>query len=316
MKTYATLAFFLLPLVCDAQEIRCTQAFMNKSERAICGSDDLIQQDSIVGTLSRRAKVLDLNYPRENRSFRSSLKRCEGEISCLTGVYTERIEYLQNTLDNGRVLTEKEGKEIASRDDRASKKFESQEETREKYAAQLAEKKEITTNVTQELETDSLQPQPDSTVAEEESFETQERETAPGVNEALPKEEHANIQIVNSEINDLLTAIVALIREHWIISGVIFLVILSVIKSIINSIVGRCPRCKKWWARKYISSDSSASTEYETRAVDEVHKNRHGREVGRTSRQQQFAVGVTNTRSLCRCKFCRHEWVEHSQSRS
>ena len=89
----------LTPIQLHAQEIRCTQIFMNDSERRICGSEALLTFEKQMGELARRVELHQGSYKSDQRDFRSVLKKCKGNEECLTATYQNRITQLQAVVD-------------------------------------------------------------------------------------------------------------------------------------------------------------------------------------------------------------------------
>ena len=109
---------------------------MPASSKTVCGSPELSQQDMKVGTLSRRAELIDPNYSKDKDEFWHDLKKCDGEPTCIANLYSRRIEYLQKTIENGRALTPEEEQQAQLGDKKAEQRFSDQEDARKKYAAQ------------------------------------------------------------------------------------------------------------------------------------------------------------------------------------
>jgi hypothetical protein len=71
----------------------------------------------------------------------------------------------------------------------------------------------------------------------------------------------------------------------------------------------RCPSCKKWFAKKKLGSRIvDQSSNYRTVTRNDIHRDRHGREIGRTERQEQVIVNTNTTRHSYHCKKCGHQW--------
>ena len=309
MKKLAAIILLLLPITGISQEISCRQLFMNKSEKAICGSTELIQQDARVGTLSRRAQFLDTNYPNDNRTFRSSLKDCKGDLSCLADIYARRIDYLQNTIDNNRPLTNDEQAEVLLGDQKAERRYASQENARGRYIADATAHQETPSSDSAQPMQEAVQPvQPES-----------EQE-----NRALVSDSHYNspapdVATAQTNSQDDLPIQTSLIETHtppstiaiiwnilpwwaWVGGAVILIGFFSRRK---------CPRCGKRGSSKELSRDYEGTrTEFRDVDVQDKHHDRHGQLVKTVTRTEQRAVNVKDYTVHYLCTNCRHKWDE------
>ena len=279
--------------------------FMNKSEKAICGSSDLIQQDLRVGTLSRRAKVLDPHYSKDNRAFRSALKKCDGDLACLSDLYTDRIKTLQDTIDSGRTLSDEEIEEIESRDKKAERKFTSQEHARERYADKaLIENEELKASKQNAGEIpnreDDIQVTPPSN-----------QQQIASTSDSQPIAEQAEIaQETNTTTHDApnntikTTISIWNLLPWWAWLGGAILTIGFFSRK-------KCPRCGKRGTSKEINrTHEGTSTEYRDVDVEDKHRNSRGELIKTVTRTEQRATKVDHYTVYFRCDNCKHKWQE------
>lgn len=299
--------FILLPLSCKSQELSCKQIFMNKSEKAICGSTDLIQLDMKVGTLSRRAKFVDPNYSKDHRLFRSSLKKCNGDLSCITNLYSTRIDYLQGIIDGSRTLTDAEIEKIEQQDQKAAERFASQESARERYASdsnkQLTQDKNTpqetstTLNETPQIYQDNAQQSTDDVLGSPTEAPITPQDQGP--TNPAPSSTIGN---QSGSLKTILGIWNLLPWWTWAGGAIVFLAYFSRKK---------CPRCGKRGTSTEVSRDhEGTSTEYRDVVVEDKHRDRHGQLIKTVARTEQRAVKVDHYTVHYRCKNCRHKWSE------
>jgi len=101
--------------------------------------------------------------------------------------------------------------------------------------------------------------------------------------------------------------------------NVIFVLILISAVGLVAIGIGfslRCPKCKKWWCLKNDGSKvTSENTKYETVTRNDIHKDRKGKEIGRTTRKEQIRVTYTHFLNFHFCKKCGHKWTTTSCKR-
>jgi uncharacterized protein len=272
-----------LLLICDrvvAHGIKCDQVFINKSERAICASPELMQLD---GEMARLADVIDPvrdGFKAEQRDFRAALKRCKGQDDCLHFVYQDRIQQLR---------------ELA------------QYVTEPTYPAEQADgdfAQATPAEQTADQNTEADPDVPSEALAQPEPVVTSESLPDPTV-EAPGTEPTA--QTPGTGGGD----------GGWLVFLLILGVIGAAISAFwgwLQRVVLRCPKCTKWFAGEELSSSSQSSVRYEMRTFEDVHKDRHGHRTGSTSRKRQVRVNVTETTTRYKCKICGNEWTLHTTS--
>jgi hypothetical protein len=92
------------------------------------------------------------------------------------------------------------------------------------------------------------------------------------------------------------------------------LLILSIIPGVGYNL--RCPKCKKWWSKKNAGSKMIKSeTKNETVIRNDIHKDRNGKEIGRTQRKENILVEYSYYDKYHFCKKCGHEWTTYSSTR-
>lgn len=278
---------------------------MNKSEKAICGSLDLIQQDLRVGTLSRRAKVLDPQYSKDNRTFRSELKKCNGDLTCISDLYTGRIKTLQDTIDSGRTLSDEEIEIIESRDKKAERKFASQEHARERYADKV--------HIENEEPEASQQNAGKIPNGEDDNQVTppSNQQQIASISDSQPIAEQAEIaQETDTPTytppNNATKTIISIwnLLPWWLWLGGAILVVGFFSRK-------KCPRCGKRGTSKEINrSHEGSSTEYRDVDVEDKHRNSRGELIRTVTRTEQRAIKVDHYTVYFRCDNCKHKWQE------
>jgi hypothetical protein len=77
-----------------------------------------------------------------------------------------------------------------------------------------------------------------------------------------------------------------------------------------------CPKCKSWWSRKNDGSKiTNENTKFETITRYDIHRNKEGKEIGRTERKEQIKVKYTDYLNYHSCNNCNHNWTTTSTSR-
>jgi uncharacterized protein len=109
-----------------AQELRCTQIFMNASEKRICATPTLMRLDQQMGQIARRAEPHQESFDSDQRRFRGALKTCKGEEGCLTVSYQNRIAELQAFVNTLAPPTDDEVTKLATEADKAQEKRDGQ----------------------------------------------------------------------------------------------------------------------------------------------------------------------------------------------
>lgn len=290
----------------SAQELRCNQVFMNASERRICATPNLMQLDQQMGELGRRAAMHQDSFKSDQRTFRKTLKTCDGAEACLTTVYQARIAQLHSFVSTLPPPTDQEAAKLATaagnaqeeRDDQAATRDRIAEKLEAKDADQAIAEARPDMNETAPLET------PQVTVAQPDAGQVQATpvEQAPSAPTLAPAERPAAAG--ETEWRDLA------------LMGGAILIFLAWLKSWLNKAVRRCPGCKKWYAGKLIDQEQEAYTDYETRTFTDEHRDRSNMVTGRTRKQRQVKVRVVETTNYFQCMHCDHKWAWASQSRS
>jgi predicted Zn-ribbon and HTH transcriptional regulator len=78
----------------------------------------------------------------------------------------------------------------------------------------------------------------------------------------------------------------------------------------------QCPQCKKYWCRDF--KGSYVKNEYtrpETVTRYDIHRDRDGKETGRTERKEQILFQYTDYLNYYTCKKCGHEWTTTSTTK-
>jgi uncharacterized protein len=304
VKVFASVGLLLLvgaSSICAAQELRCTQVFMNASEKRICATPALMDLDEQIGELGRRAAMHQDSYKSDQRTFRKALKTCDGEETCLATSYQNRIRELQAYVASLPPPTEGEAAKLAKAGARAQEKRDAQAETRGEIAEHLAESE--TAEQAEALpvaedapaEVSMVQPVEVASVAQEPAAAEAEGGTAaPATDKSSGEAGWGGIALLFALITGALV---------WF-------------KSWLNRAVRRCPRCKKWFAGKVIDSEQDAYTDYQTKTFEDVHKDRNYNVTGRTTKQRQVKIRVGETTNYFQCLHCDCKWALTSTSRS
>jgi uncharacterized protein len=297
--------WLILPLETSAaQEISCKQLFMNKSERAICGSEELIQQDLKVGTLSRRAEFVDSNYGHDNKAFRSALKDCKGELNCLSSVYSGRIAYLQHSIDGGRTLTDEEASRVQESDGEATARFAAQADARAKYAPEANER---ASRANTAAPSDSDEPalagsKQDTEQAVTEADPSTSVLEPPAAQETPATASPSTSPTPTKQRTDLITLLLNL--PWWVWAGTVVTIFL-----VAHTPKPKCPRCGKRGGVKEIGRHhKGSSTAYRDVTVQDEHRDRSGQLMKTVSRTEQRAYETNHYIVDYRCANCRHEW--------
>lgn len=282
-----------------AQELRCTQIFMNASEKRICATPALMELDKQIGELGRRAAMHQDGFKSDQRGFRKALKTCDGDETCLTTSYQNRIAELQAYVGTLPPPTEEELAKLAQAGEKANAKREAQADTREQIAEKLSDQ-DFTQR--QELAAEEVLiaegPVPEVIASEVASVE------APAADAVAQPEQAAATE--NTEPGWGSIAFL----------GALVLGALAMFKAWLNRVVRRCPGCKKWFAGKVIDQDRESYTDYETKTFEDVHRDRNYVVTGRTTKQRQVKVRVEKTTNYFQCIHCNNQWAWSSTSRS
>lgn len=313
MKKFSLVASLLLIVAggtCSAQELRCTQMFMNDSEDRICATPALMALDRQMGELGRRVAQRQDSFKSDQRRFRRALKTCVGDEACLTRSYQYRIRELEVYVDSLPPLTEEEMAKVASAGAKAQEKREAQADTRERIAERLAADQaaeHAVLPVMEEAPAESLMVPP----LEEAPAEFL---VAPPVEEVSAAPEPVAVAQVAPSATDASNG-----DPGWgsiALMGTLLIGVLAWFKSWLNRVVRRCPGCKKWFAGKVVDSERDSYTDYRTKTFEDVHKDRNYAVTGRTTRQRQVKVRVVDTTDYYRCMHCDCNWALTSTSRS
>jgi len=72
----------------------------------------------------------------------------------------------------------------------------------------------------------------------------------------------------------------------------------------------RCPKCKKWFCKKKNGTEIiGENKKHETITREDIHKDKDGKEIGRTERKEQILVKYTDYRNYHFCKKCGYKWT-------
>lgn len=286
---------FAIVGLAQAQELRCTQVFMNASEKRICASPELMQLDQQMGELGRRVEPHQDSPKSDQRRFRKALKTCAGDASCLATSYGNRITELQTYIET---LAPPTAEEITSLDEgaaRAEQKRLMQGDTRARITQELAGKDAEAT--VEPVENEVIEwSEPDQVAHQEEVPVGPVVERVPASSELESRGEAS--------------------WGTWALIAIFAFGLIAWIRAWAHKAFKRCPKCKNWNAGTVIDSDSDSYTDYETKTFNDVHKDRQGVRTGSTSKTRQVAVRVTNTLDYLRCKICNEKWTIATQRRS
>jgi hypothetical protein len=310
-----------------AQEISCRRFFMNTSAKRICATPELMQLDQKMGELARRVELHQNGFMSDQRQFRKSLKKCDGDVPCLMKSYEARINELQAIESSLPPPSADETIKLGEEAEKAEKKRDAQGGARAMWAQRLPEgdvtpeptQGPVQTPITEVPPTamrsggandiSSAQPAqvswPNNEVIETKSAE------APAVDES------AAAQTTATTLPDQSAA--SGDDDSWILPavlGVAALMVIAWIRSGLHRLFRVCPRCKKWRAGIVVDRNQSSYTDYEMRTLTDEHRNSHGVRTGSTVKQRQVAVRVTNTTDTLECRVCEHVWKTSSQHRS
>ena len=284
----------------QAQELRCTQIFMNASEKRICATPALMQLDQQMGELGRRVQPYQDSFKTDQKRFRKALKTCNGDEACLTSSYQVRISELQAFVNTLPPLTDTEAARLAAEAQEAEKKRDAQEQTRER----IAEKLEAADAAAQPVD---AAPVEQPVVIQAPSDQLPIGEVGQPVPEFIEQAAEARPEKTDGgETSWLGIAIAA-----FIVLGVIVAFFQWLYKA-----VRRCPNCTKWWAGEIFDQDRESYTDFETKTFTDTHRDKNFNVTGTTSRQRQVAVRVSNTTNYLQCKLCKHQWTISHSSRS
>lgn len=270
----------------NAQDIKCDQVFMNPSEKQICGSEELLRQDAVMGELYRRVEPHMDQIKKQQREFRRGLKSCKGDVPCLESSYEHRIEELKQAINTLPDATEEQIEEL-------SQEAAVVEEQRNEDALERAD---LEAEIAPKVET----PQ----------------ETADTPPDVTAQDQEAVVSEVVNETPDI-------VREStespwwlkWLGIGAIGIFLLW-LWGVIQEVFGRCPRCKQWRVASVTDSDQRRHTEYETKTFTDVHRDKNYNVTGRTEKKRQVRVNVVNTTEYLKCRSCQHEWSRSHTRRS
>ena len=267
----------------SAQDMKCNQVFMSPSERRICGSEALMQQDQIMGEMYRRAEPHIDGIKKVQREFKKALKSCKGDEACLMRSYEVRIEELKANINSLPPPTEEQIQDL-------SQAAEVKEEIRDEQADERSQ-------IAAELPVEELPVVEEPAPVEASAFEVPKTalEVAPEPTPAVPDEVPWWVFIV--------LAVVTLGIWLWFWSW-------------LQVELKRCPQCRRWHAGQVYDQDQSEHTDYETKTYTDKHRDRNNNVTSTTERQRQVAVRVVNSLYYLKCKFCKKTWVRHTTSRS
>ena len=305
MKMHRWIVAFAMALAwsgVQAQELRCTQIFMNASEKRICATPSLMQLDQQIGELGRRVQPYQDTFKSDQRRFRKALKTCNGDEACLTSSYQVRISELQAVVNTLAPPTDAEADRLAAEAREAQERRHAQEATRDRIADKL------------QAADAASQPVQDAPVVQPPAPDfqsTQEPAVEVGQPVVDPNQQVATEQPSEGSGSD---------GPSWIWIAVIGLAVLGAIVAFFDWLykaVRRCPKCTKWWAGEIFDQDREAYTDYETKTFTDTHWDKNFNKTGSTTRKRQVTVRVSNTTNYLRCKLCKHEWtISHSRRSS
>lgn len=269
-----------------AQDIKCDQVFMNPSEKQICGSEDLLRQDAVMGELYRRVEPHVDQVKKQQREFRRGLKSCKGDVPCLESSYGHRIEELKQAINTLPDATQEQIEQL------------SQE------AAVIEEQRSEDALVRAELEAE-IAP----------TVETSQENVETPPDSVVPNPETVISEVVDETPDIARESVESPWWLKWLGVGAagIFLLWLW---GVIQEVFGRCPKCKQWRVASVTDSDQRRHTEYETKTFTDVHRDKNYNVTGRTEKRRQVRVNVVNTTEYLKCRSCQHEWSRSHTRRS
>lgn len=282
--------------VASAQEIRCTQVFMNDSERAICGNETLSALDRQMGALARRVELHQDSYKGDQRRFRKELKKCKGEVGCLSSTYQSRIVELQSIVDQLPPPSAVEAGKLEAKARKADEKWDDQTAARERWAENASES--------------ASQSEPEQEVAPPSySAPPMEVEQPPDAGQPNQAPAVAALQPVPLATSRPDAGLSWGWLTFWILFG---LAVLWGIKLKLEEVFYRCPRCRRWGAGVVKNASSENFTSVETRTERTTHKSSSYKVTGYSEKQVHIPVLKTRTTEYIQCRDCGCEWNQTS----
>lgn len=287
--------------VSAAQELRCTQVFMNPSEKRICATPELMELDRQVGEVGRRAAIQQPSFKSDQRRFRKALKTCDGDAECLRSSYEVRISELQAFVATLPGLSDEESAQLLKAEEKAEARRDAQANARERIAQRLEDPAAV----------EHVMAEPSEAQAPENSTAVSSMVEEVVEEPMLPVDGQVEAAAPDSGVGRSETGW----GERALMGGAL-LGVLVWLKSGLNRIVRRCPRCTTWFAGDIIDSNMERYTDYETKTFEDVHRDRYNVIRGRTTKQRQVKVNVSKTTNQFQCSCCGNRWAWSSTSRS
>jgi uncharacterized protein len=301
----------LLPSMVHAQELRCTQMFMNQAEKAICASDSLMELDKEMGLVAHRAEKSQPGYRSDQSAFRKGLKQCKADVACLEEYYRARITSLQQFADTLPPPSEAESARLAREDEKAQAKRDAQAWRRD------------------ELRQEAQSSMP----ALESSRPVDSAPSKAGLQSAVPSESDEDSNVVTDaavEPNDVASVAPTPASSQtssenvgvnwllWVGLGFLLITALTVfgfISSAVEKHNKKCGKCGRWDAGHVIDKSSRSYTDYQMRTFEDIKKDARGYKIGSVKKQRQVAVNMTDVTRVWQCAHCQHEWKTISTQR-
>jgi hypothetical protein len=101
--------------------------------------------------------------------------------------------------------------------------------------------------------------------------------------------------------------------DEFVILLVIGFALLVVIGILVWGSSTKCPKCEKWFSRKELGRNLlNSSTGYETVTRYDITRDKEGKEVSRTQRQEQVRMVYQQYENDCECTSCGNKWTDVS----
>jgi len=100
------------------------------------------------------------------------------------------------------------------------------------------------------------------------------------------------------------------VKDDFEIPPIIIITIVVILLIMMYGFRRRCPKCKKWFARRITNTQTIDRKQYYKTVVrEDIHKNSKGEEIGRTKRNEQVHMIKDTDRVYCECKKCGYQWT-------
>lgn len=323
-----------------AQEVSCRHFFMSASAKRICATPGLMQLDQRMGALARRVEPHLASYKSDQKRFREVLKSCQGDATCLESSYAARINELQAVVDALPPLSDEEAAELQKGAAKESERLASQSDARAYWAKNLAKQGALTQAAAQASSAKiPSEAAPVASAASSTANEVQEDGTAVAPGGPVSNKSDDSVNISPAQSGPATAASVQPMQvtkapdqsgqpasdgiATWLVVtfwGTVIVLALRGLRRIWRSLrraFKACPKCNKWNAGKEVGRDSRSYTDYEMRHFTDTHYGRDRFTVtGRTTKQRQVKVRVTETTVKLRCKYCSNTWLQSSKRRA